>query len=116
MATLITSSPTTLEWLNKIRSEIERTCPSLKYQESKYYSSFKSLKTNRNIAYLHPQKTQIRLFTRLDSSYDKVLKPTPSSGSWAEMYPSIFVIKSEDMIKKAIELVIKSYEYDQKGV
>lgn len=112
MFKLITSSSTTLQWLNKIRFEIERICPFLGYREAKYYSSFKSTRTKRNIAYLQPQKSQIRLFTRLRPSYDNFLRPTPSSGYWAKMYPSIFVIKSENMIKKAIELIINSYEYD----
>lgn len=109
---LITSSPTTLRWLNKIRFEIEQRHPFLTYGESKYWALFKNLKTNRNIAYLQPQKSQIRLFIRLDPFYDNCLQPTPSSGNWAKMYPSIFVIRSENMIEKAIELIISSYEYD----
>jgi len=112
LAKLITSSPITLQWLNKIRLGIEQRCSFLEYGEAKYYSSFSSLRTNRNVAYLQPQKTQIRLFVRLDPSYDDSLRSTPSTGNWAEMYPSIFVIKSEDMVEKAIELIISSYEYD----
>lgn len=112
MAKLITSSPMTLQWLKKIRLEIEQRCSSLEYEEAKYYSSFKSLRRNRNIAYLQPQKSQIRLFLRLEPSHDNSLQSTPSSGNWAEMYPSILVIKSENMIKKAVELIISSFEYD----
>ena len=90
MDTLITSSPTTLEWLKKIRLRLKEKIPSLTYHESKYWASFKSPETDRSVAYLQPQKTQIRLFTRLDSSSDRFLQPTPSSSGWAEMYPSIF--------------------------
>ena len=117
MPKLITSSSTTLQWLNNIRFEIERRSPFLEYKEGKYWASFKSLKTNRNIAYLQPQKSQIRLFVRINPSYEKSLQPTPSSGIWAEMYPSVFVMGSKNMIEKAIELIISSYEYDmqQKG-
>ena len=112
MDKLITSSPTTLQWLNKIVSEVKKKRLSLIYGEAKYWASLRSPKTNRNVVYLHPQKTQIRLFTRLDLSYDVGLQQTPASSGWAEMYPSIFLIKSENMIEKAIDLIIASYEYD----
>jgi hypothetical protein len=112
---LITSSPTTLRWLSKIKFEIEKRIPSLIYGESKYWASFKSPKTNRNISYLNPQRSQIRLFTRLDLSCCSSLQPPPSSGGWAEEFPSLFVIKTEDMIEKAIELITKSYEYDRQS-
>jgi len=108
---LITSSPLTLNWLNKIKQKIEREY-SFGYNEGKYSFSIKSPETKRNIAYLHPQKTQIRLFLRLPPSHDSSLKPTPSSGKWAEMYPSLFLIKSKSTIDKAIELIIDSYKYD----
>jgi len=116
MDSLITSSPTTLQWLRKIRFEIEKRIPSLTYGESKYWASFKSPKTNRNISYLNPQKSQIRLFTRLELSYCSSLQPAPSSGGWAEEFPSLFVIRTEDMVEKAIELITKSYEYDLKNL
>ena len=112
MDKLITSSPTTLRWLNKIVSKVKEKNPSLIYGESKYWASFKSPRTNRNCVYLQPQKTQIRLFTRLELSQDDDLQPTPASTGWADMYPSIFLIKSEDVIEKAVELIISSYEYD----
>jgi hypothetical protein len=112
MDRLITSSPTTLRWLDKIRSEIEKRTASLTYGESRYWVYFKSSETNRNVVYLHPQKTNIRLFTRLDLSFDSALQPTPSSSGWAERYPSIFLIRSENAIKKAVKLIISSYERD----
>lgn len=112
MDRLITSSPTTLRWLSKIKSKIEEKISSLVYDESKYWASFKSPKTNRNIVYLQPQKSQIRLFTRLPLSSDHELRPTPASMNWAEMYPSVFLIRSESAIEKAIGLIVSSYEYD----
>ena len=112
MDKLATSSSTTSLWLNKIRSKIEKSVISLTYSESKYWDSFKSIETNRNVVYLQPQKTQIRLFTRLDLSFDNALESTPSSSGWAEMYPSIFLIRSEEAIEKSVKLIISSYEQD----
>ena len=112
MDTLITSSPTTLEWLNSLRSKIEEKIPSLIYGEFKYWASFKSLGTKRNIVYLQPQKSQIRLFTRLDPSFDNFLQSTPSSDKWRDMFPSIFLVKSENLIDKACDLIISSYKED----
>jgi hypothetical protein len=109
---LVTSSPTTLRWLDKIKSEVEKRTTSLTYGESKYWVSFKSSETNRNTVYLQPQKTQIRLFTRLDLSFYNALQPTPASSSWAEMYPSIFLIRSEEAIENAVKLIISYYEQD----
>ncbi len=113
MDRLITSSPTTLQWLNKIKVEVEERRSSLIYGDSKYWASFKSPETNRNVVYLQPQKkSQIRLFTRLELSFDNSLQPTPASSGWAEMYPSIFLIRSESEIDKAVELIISSYKED----
>jgi len=69
MDILITSSQKTLGWLHKIKTKIENKKPSLQYSESKYWASFKSPETNRNVVYLQPQKSQIRLFTRLDLTF-----------------------------------------------
>jgi len=112
MDTLITSSSTTIRWLSTIKAKVEEKNLSLKYSKAKYCASFKSPKTNRNIAYLQPQKTQIRLFTRLAPSFNSNLQTTPASHNWADMYPSIFTIRSEDSINKAIEFIISSYEQD----
>ncbi len=78
MDKLITSSSETLRWLS-IKSKVEGKEPSLQYNETKYWASFKSFDTNRNIVYLQPQKEQIRLFTRLNSSCDDSLWSTPAS-------------------------------------
>ena len=112
MDTLITSSPITLKWIEKIKSEVKRRDSSLIYSESKYWFSFKNLETNRKAVYLQPQKKQIRLFTKLDLTFDNSLKPTPASGSWADTFPSIFLIRSEEAIVKAVKLIISSYELD----
>ena len=112
MDKLITSSPTTLRWFSTIKVKVQEKNLSLKYSEEKYYASFWSPKTNRNIAYLQPQKTQIRLFTRLAPSFNSTLQTTPSSSKWADMYSSIFKVRSEDSINKAIEFIISSYEQD----
>ena len=112
MDTLVTSSPATLEWVRIIKSKIEEKFPSLIYSECKYWVSFKSAETKRNIVYLHPQKGQIRLFTVLDLSFDNSLQRTPSSSKWADIFPSIFLIKSGTMINKACDLIISSYKED----
>ena len=113
MVTLITSSPTTLGWLNKIKSRIEERNPSLKYGESAYWASFKSPEKNRKVAYLQPQKSQIRLLTRLKPIFDKnSLQSTPATHLWGRDYPSIFLIRAENSIDKAVELIIASYEED----
>lgn len=110
MDKLITSSLTTLRWLKRIKSEIEEKAPSLRYKEAKYYAQFWSPEKNKNIAQLNPQINQIRVFLRLDPSYDLQLQPTPSTSGYAESYPSLFLIRDEGMIGKAIELIISSYE------
>lgn len=112
MDTLITSSTTTLEWLGSIRSKIEGEIPSLIYGKFKYWASFKSPGTKRNVVYLQPQKSQIRLFTKLDPSFDNSLQSTPSSDKWKVGFPSIFLIKSVNSIDKACDLIISSYKED----
>lgn len=112
MDKLITSSLTTLEWLKRIKSKINGKIPSLIYCEYKYWASFKNPRTNRKVIHLHPQKTQIRLFTRLDPSFDNVLQSSPASMNWKLNYPSIFFIRSENAIDKAVKLIISSYEQD----
>ena len=114
MGNLITSSPTTLSWLDEIRTKVERKIPSLTYGEGRYWAFFKRPKPIRNIALLQPQPGQIRIFTRLAPSYDELLQPTPSSSNWEKMYPSIFTLRSEDEIDEAVEIIISSYHEDSK--
>jgi len=112
MGTFITSSAATSRWLNKIRTKSEERNPSLLYSESNCWVSFKCPSTNRSAVYLQPQKSQIRLFTRLNPSFDGSIQPTPSSIGYAERYPLTFLIKYENSIDKAVELIIAFYEED----
>jgi len=110
---LITASPTTLRWIEAIMSEIKARCPSLQYDEHKYYATFKSLDTDRNIAYLNPQPGQIRLSLRLPTSSDGELRPAGRSSSRRMGCPSTFTIPSEIALRKATQLIILSYQYDR---
>jgi hypothetical protein len=114
MDKLITSSPTTLKWLGVIKSKVAREMPSLIYKDSKYWTSFKNPETERNFVFLQPQKNQIRLFTKLNTSFDNSLQITPSTSQWAETYPSIFLIQTEKLIDKAVKFIIDSYKRDLK--
>ncbi len=110
--TLVESSPETLRWLKKLRDMVEKRIPSLEYGESKYYAFLKSADRGRNVVMLNPRMTHIRLFTRLGPSSDSDLTATPSTSRWEGQYPSMFVIRSEDSIEKAANLIEKSYQFD----
>ena len=112
MTTLVESSPTTLRWLSEIRQGVEKMAPSLEYGEGEYWAFFKSREKGRNVVQLNPRKKQIRIFTKLDLSFDKELQQTLSSSGYAELYPSTFFVKSEVAIPKAIKFIISSYELD----
>lgn len=112
MKGLITSSRMTLKWLYIIKCEVEKKIPSVIYTESKYWAALNNPNSNRNFVYLQPQKGQMRLFTKLTPSSNDLLRPTPATDKYAEMYPSIFKIRSEDMIDNAVKLIILSYEED----
>jgi hypothetical protein len=113
MEKLIDSSGSTLRWLSKIRSIINEKTPSLIYKEAKYWASLNNPETERNVVCFHPTSNQIRLFTKLDHNFDRVLQPSPSSKQW-KVYASIFTIRSEEDIEKAIELIVSSYLEDKK--
>lgn len=112
MDTLITSSPKTKSWLFIIESNIKQKNSKVRYNETKYWASFKSSRTDRNVAYLQPQKNQIRIFVRLEPSADSVLQKTPASHNWATMYPALFTLESETLMTKAVELILCSFEED----
>ena len=112
MSTLVDSSEKTLLWLSKLREIVKEQNLSLIYKEVKYWASFKSAETNRNIVFMHPTKNQIRLFTKIDYNDNNLLEPTPATQKWAESYPSIFTIRNEDMIISASKLIIESYSID----
>ncbi|MDD5689755.1 MAG: hypothetical protein PHQ76_05730 [Caldisericia bacterium] len=100
MNRIITSSPTTRYWLDKIRSGLGKRCPNIKYRETKYYVPLYSSDENKNIAQINPQPNQIRIFLRLMPSYDQLLQITPSTSGYAKTFPSLFVLKDESMIVK----------------
>lgn len=112
MESLVDSSEKTIRWLRYIASEIENKILKVEYKEAKYWASIKSPEKNRNFVYFHPTKNQIRIFTRLPLTSDKELQSTPASQNWARMYPTIFTLREEAKIQKAIELIYKSYKYD----
>ena len=97
-----------------VKYNIRKKNSSLEYSEAKYWASFKNPDKKRNVVYLQPSKNQIRLFTRLPLSFDNQLESTPSSSNWAEKYPSIFKIRAEHEIEKAVLLILSSYHFDQK--
>ena len=88
-----------MRWLNRIKSKIEEKIPSLLYGESKYWVTFKNSETNRNVVYLQLLKNEIRLFTIFNFE-------------WEKMKSSQFLIRSEDSIDEAVELIIHSYKED----
>lgn len=65
MNKLVTSSHTTLRWLDKIKSKIEKRTTSLRYGESKYWASFNSFETNRNVVYLQPHKDSNKIIYKV---------------------------------------------------
>lgn len=110
--TLVNSSPMTRKWLEQIKSEVKKKLPSVRYEDKIYYCPFKNSETNRNFAQLHPEVTQIRLFTKLHVDFDSDLKRSPATGDWKKSFPSVFTIKSEKDKEKAIRLIIESYSFD----
>jgi hypothetical protein len=106
------SSPETRNWLQLIISRTTEQIPQLEYTESKYWGAFKNPATHRNVVYIQPTKKQIRLHTRLPLSYDDALEATSASKKWAETCPSLFRIRSEFEIEKAVALIVGSYNFD----
>ena len=109
---IITSSNETRSWLELLISSVAEQIPQLEYIESKYWGAFKNLTTNRNVVYLQPTKKQIRLHTRLPLSFDNALEATSASKAWAETCPSLFRMRSEFDVEKAVSLIVGSYNFD----
>lgn len=107
---LVNASETTLGWLGELRKMVSEKQPSLRCSASKYYAAFSSPDTDRNFVYLHLQRNDIRTFTPLTADDDPALQPTPSSGNWADRFPSIYLIQGPGDIKTAAELVLRSHE------
>lgn len=108
------ASTKTRRWMEQITTLTKRRIPRMEASNKDYWVTFKSYVTNRNFVIFNPQVNQIRMFTKLDISVDPSLQRTPSSNSYARLYPSIFVIKSEAMIPKVIELIMSSFELDSR--
>jgi hypothetical protein len=109
---IVTSSTETRSWLELVISSVAEQLPQLEYEESKYWGAFKNPQTDRNIVYIQPTKKQIRLHTKLPLTFDRMLEATSASKQWAETCPSLFRVKSEFDVEKAVSLVIGSYNYD----
>jgi hypothetical protein len=109
---ILTSSPETRSWLEIIISGVAEEIPTLEYVESKYWGAFKNPVTHRNVVYLQPMKKQIRLHTRLPLTYDEALEATSASKEWAETCPSLFRVRCEGDVEKAIALIVGSYNFD----
>ena len=112
--TLITASSLTRRWLEIIKADVIREIPSSKYYETKYWASFKNPAINRRFSQLNLLAKEIRVFIKVPVSFDVRLEPTPSSRTWAETYPSIFKVRSENDAKKASYLIIESHKSDLK--
>jgi predicted HNH restriction endonuclease len=98
---LVRASPTTRTWLQSLRERI----PRLDYSEAKYWAAFKA-GTSGAVAQLNPSQGSIRLFLPLDSSSEQDLKPTPSTGTWAKRFRSVFDIASEKDLARAGKLIL----------
>ncbi len=109
---IVTSSSETRSWLELIISGVAEQVPQLEYIESKFWGAFKNPMTHRNVVYLQPTKKQIRLHTRLPLTFDEALEETSASKQWAETCPSLFRVKSEFDVEKAVSLIAGSYNFD----
>jgi hypothetical protein len=109
---IITSSIETRSWLELLISGVAERIPQLEYIESKYWGAFKNPTTHRNVVYLQPTKKQIRLHTRLPLTFDEALEATSASKEWAETCPSLFRLRSEFDVEKAVSLIVGSYNFD----
>ena len=112
VASIVTSSAETRTWLELLISAVAEQVPALEYVESQYWGTFKNPTTHRNVVYIQPTKKQIRLHTRLPLTYDEALEATSASKEWAEACPSLFRVRSEFDVEKAVSLIVGSYNYD----
>ena len=112
MASIVTSSAETRSWLELVISGVSEQLPALEYLESKYWGAFKNPATNRNVVYVQPTKKQIRLHTRLPLTFDEALEETSASKAWAKTCPSLFRLRSEFDVEKAVALIVGSYNFD----
>jgi hypothetical protein len=109
---IVTSSAETRTWLELVISGVAEQLPQLEYEESKYWGTFRNPQTHRNIVYIQPTKKQIRLHTKLPLTFDEALEATSASKQWAETCPSLFRLRSEFDVEKAVALIVGSYNFD----
>lgn len=100
---LVRASHTTRAWLRRLHEQI----PQLNYTEAKYWAAFKAGASGA-VAQLNPSQGSVRLFLPLDADSERDLKPTPSTGTWAERFHSVFDIASEQDLPRACELIISA--------
>lgn len=100
---LVGASHTTRAWLRRLRDQM----PQLNYTEAKYMAAFKA-GTSGAVARLNPSQGRVRLFLPVDSGSEQDLKPTPSTGTWAKRFHSVYDIASEQDLPRAAELIISA--------
>lgn len=102
---LINSSPITLQWLEKLERSIKKEIDSdFKILSRKYWAPLRKQGERKNLAYIHPQKTQIRIVVALPKSASKYLKDSPSTKKWYDDFPAMFMIKNESDIDLAVRI------------
>ncbi len=109
MDTIINSSELTQDWLTKIRVGIDEAFLSVNYDEKKYWAKFESPITNRVFAWLYIGRKKINLFIGLDPDIEPDVEP--SSSQW-KRFKSIFRIDSDKKIRRAIDLIIHTFNHD----
>ena len=112
LSSIATSSTETRNWLELIISSVAKELPHLKYAESKFWGAFRNPDTHRNVVYIQPTKKQIRLHTRLPLTFDEALEETSASKEWGETCPSLFRVRSEFDVEKAVSLIVGAYNFD----
>lgn len=107
---LIDASPTTLQWLEILERSIKKEIDSdFKVLNRKYWAPLRKQGERKNLAYIHPQKTQIRIVVALPKSASKYLNDSPSTKKWYDNFPALFVIKNENDIRTAIRIIKATY-------
>ncbi len=109
---LVRSPPETRNWLELIITGVATNTSQLEYVKSQFWGTFRNSATRRNVVYVQPTRKQIRLHMHLPLSYDDNLEATSASKHWAKTCPSLFRVKSEADIEKAISLITGAYQFD----
>lgn len=88
--------------MHRLRDEL----PGVKYSEKSYWAAFGN--GRRKVAQLNVNRRGIRLFLALAPDDVSGLQTTPSSGSWAAEFPSVFPIANEADLPRARQLILRS--------